>query len=87
MAAMYCCAGGATVAPAFDPAKLSTSFEVIIPSMPLPVAMREMSTPFSAASSLAAGLAKGRSTAMEGRTEVPRPGGTALIGLGGGGCD
>ena len=41
--------------------KLSTSLEVIIPSMPLPAFMENKSILFSAASFFAAGLAKGRS--------------------------
>ena len=41
--------------------KLSTSLEVIIPSMPLPAFMENKSIFFSAASFFAAGLAKGRS--------------------------
>ncbi len=71
MADIYDGAAGAVPAAAAGlPEKFSTSFEVIIPSIPLPEVMRDRSIPRSTAKNLAAGLAKGRSP----ETEVLRGG-------------
>ena len=83
MALMYDGAAGAVPAAAAGlPAKFSTSFDVIIPSIPLPDAMRDRSIPRSEANNLAAGLAKGRSPETEvlsGGAAAP-PAGPALMG-------